>query len=91
MQRKLAAILAADVVGDRPEIRRPQRPCGQVMGDGELIEVPSVVDAVRCAVEIQQAMAECNEELPLGKRLEFRSASTLVTLSSKDRISTATA
>ncbi len=95
MQRKLAAILAADVVGYSrlmeideadtvvrlqstreimidPKIAAHNGRVVKLMGDGELIEFPSVVDAVRCAVEIQQAMAECNEELPADKRLEFR-------------------
>ncbi|APG93492.1 adenylate/guanylate cyclase domain-containing protein [Sinorhizobium americanum] len=95
MQRKLAAILAADVVGYSrlmeideadtvvrlgttrenmidPKIAAHNGRVVKLMGDGELIEFPSVVDAVRCAVEIQQAMAECNEELPPEKRLEFR-------------------
>ncbi|GEC34912.1 adenylate cyclase [Sinorhizobium fredii USDA 205] len=95
MQRKLAAILAADVVGYSrlmeideadtvvrlgstrenlidPKISAHNGRVVKLIGDGELIEFPSVVDAVRCAVEIQQAMAECNEELPADKRLEFR-------------------
>ncbi|MCA1443730.1 tetratricopeptide repeat protein [Ensifer sp. IC4062] len=95
MQRKLAAILAADVVGYSrlmeideadtvvrlgttrenmidPKIAAHNGRVVKLMGDGELIEFPSVVDAVRCAVEIQQALAECNEELPADKRLEFR-------------------
>lgn len=95
MQRKLAAILAADVVGYSrlmeideadtvvrlgttrenmidPKIAAHNGRVVKLIGDGELIEFPSVVDAVRCAVEIQQAMAECNEELPADKRLEFR-------------------
>ncbi|HKH02522.1 MAG TPA: adenylate/guanylate cyclase domain-containing protein, partial [Bradyrhizobium sp.] len=41
-------------------------------GDGILIEFPSVVDAVRCAIEIQQGMSERNADLPQGQRIEFR-------------------
>src|SRR6201987_3559602 len=41
-------------------------------GDGFLAEFPSVVDAVRCAVEVQRGMAERNEGTPQEKRIEFR-------------------
>jgi adenylate cyclase len=41
-------------------------------GDGLLVEFPSVVDALRCAIEIQQSMVERNAELPREKRMEFR-------------------
>jgi hypothetical protein len=37
-----------------------------------LIEFAGVVDAVRCAVEVQQAMAERNAHLPEARRIEFR-------------------
>jgi class 3 adenylate cyclase/DNA-binding CsgD family transcriptional regulator len=41
-------------------------------GDGLLVEFASVVDAVRCAVEIQQGMVERNAEVPMDRRIEFR-------------------
>jgi adenylate cyclase len=41
-------------------------------GDGFLAEFPSVVDAVRCAVEVQRGMAERNADAPPGGRIEFR-------------------
>ena len=41
-------------------------------GDGLLLEFPSVVDAVRCAVDVQRGMAERNADIPSDKRLDFR-------------------
>jgi class 3 adenylate cyclase len=41
-------------------------------GDGLLVEFASVVDAVRCAVELQQGMAGRNAAVPTEKRIEFR-------------------
>jgi adenylate cyclase len=41
-------------------------------GDGLLAEFPSVVDAVRCAVEVQRGMAERNDPIPQDERIEFR-------------------
>jgi adenylate cyclase len=41
-------------------------------GDGALVEFGSIVDAVRCAVEIQRVMAEQNIEVPQVKRIEYR-------------------
>jgi TolB-like protein/class 3 adenylate cyclase len=93
--RKLAAILAADVVGysrlagsdeDRTLARlRALRSDlidptiavhhGRVVkrtGDGALVEFRSVVDAVRCALEIQNAMVERNAGVPAERRIEFR-------------------
>ena len=94
-QRKLAAILAADVVGfsrltgadeDRTLARlRALRSDlidptfavhnGRVVkrtGDGALVEFRSVVDAVRCAIEVQNAMIERNAGLPPERCIEFR-------------------
>ena len=41
-------------------------------GDGSLIEFRSVVDAMRCAIEVQTAMVERNAGLPAERRIEFR-------------------
>jgi TolB-like protein/class 3 adenylate cyclase len=94
-KRKLAAILAADVVGYsrlmeadeegtlgdlkacRSEIIEPSIACYQgrtikLMGDGALVEFPSVVEALRCAVEVQTAMGERNTGIPQERRLLFR-------------------
>src|SRR4249919_1262898 len=93
--RKLAAILAADVVGfsrlastdeDRTLARlRALRSDlidptigvhnGRVVkrtGDGILVEFRSVVDAVRCAIELQNGMLERNAGVPPDRRIEFR-------------------
>jgi adenylate cyclase len=93
--RKLAAILAADVVGysrlasadeDRTLARlRALRSDlidptiavhnGRVVkrtGDGTLVEFRSVVDAVRCALEVQNGMVERNAGVLQDRRIEFR-------------------
>jgi TolB-like protein/Flp pilus assembly protein TadD len=41
-------------------------------GDGALLEFPSVVDAVECAVAVQAVMAERNEDVPEDRRMLFR-------------------
>ncbi len=41
-------------------------------GDGSLVEFRSVVDAVRCAIEVQDAMVERNAGVPADRRIEFR-------------------
>src|SRR5580700_5639180 len=41
-------------------------------GDGSIIEFRSVVDAVRCAIEVQSGMAERNAGLPEERRIDFR-------------------
>ena len=93
--RKLAAILAADVVGYsklagsdeerqlarlralRSDLIDPTIAVhnGRVVkrtGDGVLIEFRSVVDAVRCAIEMQNGMVERNAGLPPERCIEFR-------------------
>ena len=95
MERRLAAILAADVVGYSRLIRSDEEGTltalgavrtdvinpliakhgGRIvklMGDGMLAEFASVVDAVRAAVETQQAVAERNGLTSEEKRIEFR-------------------
>src|ERR1700679_2735985 len=41
-------------------------------GDGSIVEFRSVVDAVRCAIEVQSGMVERNAGLPPEKRIDFR-------------------
>src|ERR1700760_3544623 len=41
-------------------------------GDGSIVEFRSVVDAVRCAVEVQNAMVDRNAGVPPDRRIEFR-------------------
>jgi adenylate cyclase len=41
-------------------------------GDGSVIEFRSVVNAVRCAIEVQSGLAERNAGLPPEKRIEYR-------------------
>jgi adenylate cyclase len=93
--RKLAAILAADVVGFSrltgtdeegtlarlrtlwsdlisPTIAVHHGRVVKRTGDGSIIEFRSVVDAVRCAIEVQNGMIERNAGLPPERRIEFR-------------------
>lgn len=95
MQRRLAAVLAADVVGYSrlmgadeegtleqmkahrralfdPKIEAHRGRIVKTTGDGLLAEFASVVDAVRCAVEIQHGMVARNADVPEDKRIEFR-------------------
>ena len=95
VERRLAAILAADVAGysrlmgvdeegtltalkaHRREIVDPKiaEYRGRIVkttGDGALVEFASAVEAVRCALEIQQLMAERNSSVSEDRRIEFR-------------------
>jgi TolB-like protein/class 3 adenylate cyclase len=94
-QRRLAAILAADVVGygrlmqtdeagtlaalkDRrskilqPMVAEHRGRVVKVMGDGVLVEFASAVNAVACAVELQEAMDAANAGLPEDSRIVLR-------------------
>jgi adenylate cyclase len=94
-QRRLAAILAADVVGysrlmerdemgtfaelksRRKEVLEPlvaqhQGRIFKVTGDGVLVEFGSAVNAVQCAVELQQAMDTANREFPDDHHIVLR-------------------
>ena len=55
-----------------PKIKEFHGRIVRVIGDGVLAEFASVVDAVRCAVEVQRGMAARNAEVPHDKRIEFR-------------------
>src|SRR5271167_4398113 len=41
-------------------------------GDGAIVEFRSVVDAVRCAIEVQNGLVERNAGVPSDRRIEFR-------------------
>ena len=95
VERRLAAILAADVAGYSRLIEADEEGTlnrlkalrakvidpiiayhhGRIVkttGDGMLVEFASVVDAVRCAAEVQAAVAEDNAPVPPARRIEFR-------------------
>jgi adenylate cyclase len=55
-----------------PKIKEHRGRIVKTTGDGLLLEFPSVVDAVRCAVEVQHEMAERNADVPPDRRIEFR-------------------
>jgi len=55
-----------------PKIAEHKGRIVKTTGDGMLVEFPSVVDAVRCAVEIQEGMTERNAEVQEARRIEFR-------------------
>jgi TolB-like protein/class 3 adenylate cyclase len=95
IERKLAAILAADVAGYSrlmgadeestlarlkacrrelidPKIAEHRGRVVKTTGDGILVEFPSVVDAVRCAMDVQRGMAERNLDIADEQRIVFR-------------------
>jgi adenylate cyclase len=95
VERRLAAILAADVAGYSrlmgadeegtltrlkahrralvdPKIIEHRGRIVKTTGDGMLVEFASVVDALRCTVEIQGGMAERNAKVPQDRRIQFR-------------------
>jgi adenylate cyclase len=95
VERRLMAILAADVAGYSrlmgideegtlaglkahrrelidPKIAEHHGRIVKTTGDGMLVEFASVVDAVRCAVEVQCGMAQRNVEVPSDRRIQFR-------------------
>ena len=55
-----------------PKIAEHRGRIVKTTGDGILVEFASVVDAVRCAVDIQRQMAERNAQVPPERRIEFR-------------------
>src|SRR5437879_2128924 len=95
VERRLTAILAADVAGysrlmgadeegtlERlkrlrrelldPKIAEHKGRIVKTTGDGLLVEFASVVDAVRCAVAVQQTMPERNTDIGADSRIELR-------------------
>src|ERR1700736_2519471 len=55
-----------------PKIAEHRGRIVKTTGDGLLVEFASVVDALRCAVEMQAALAESNASTPPERRIEFR-------------------
>ncbi len=68
----LAALKAVRRQLADPKIEEHRGRIVKTTGDGLLVEFASVVDAVRCAVEIQRAMTGRNADVPAEKRIEFR-------------------
>jgi class 3 adenylate cyclase len=60
-----------------PKITEHRGRIVKTTGDGMLVEFVSVVDAVRCAVDIQRGMDERNSEVPADKRIQFRIGITI--------------
>ena len=67
-----AAMLAVRRELGDPKIREHRGRIVKTTGDGLLVEFASVVDAVRCAVEVQREMIARNTDVPVERRLEFR-------------------
>ena len=67
-----AAMLAVRRELGDPKIREHRGRIVKTTGDGLLVEFASVVDAVRCAVEVQREMIARNTDIPVERRLEFR-------------------
>src|SRR5271169_2466045 len=55
-----------------PKVHEHRGRIVKTTGDGVLVEFPSVVDAVRCAVEVQRGMVDRDAEIPEDKRITFR-------------------
>jgi adenylate cyclase len=95
VERRLAAILAADVAGYsrlmtadeegthfrllthrreviEPKVREHRGRVVKYTGDGALAEFSSVIEAVRCALEVQQLMLARNAGVSPSRRIEFR-------------------
>jgi adenylate cyclase len=95
VERRLTAILAADIAGYSrlmsadeegtlsqmkahrrelvdPKIAEHRGRIVKTAGDGILVEFQSVVDAVRCAVDLQRGMVARNAEIAADQRIEFR-------------------
>lgn len=95
MERRLTAILAADVVGYsrlmgideagtlaelkkiraeliEPKVAEHQGRVVKLMGDGTLIEFPSVLGAVSCAMQLQEALGQRSRSVSPDRRIQFR-------------------
>ena len=68
----LAALRAVRRELGDPKITEHRGRIVKTTGDGLLVEFASVVDAVRCAVEVQREMAARNAAVAAGRRIEFR-------------------
>jgi adenylate cyclase len=55
-----------------PKVTEHRRRIVKTTGDGMLVEFVSVVDAVRCAVDVQRAMGERNTSVPQENCIQFR-------------------